>query len=183
MENISRSEQKRRYRQVEELARELSELSDRDIKKLPEGVDLILEEVRTIRGLRTGAKKRQIKHLSKQLHLVELSGIYEFLRTRKGSQLQEQKKFHLAERLRDDLINEAMDDHDKCRAGELVWEPSWKSAAIDQAISAHPGLSEIELRKLIHQYVRTRNMVYYRELFRLIKTSLEQEERQQKMGS
>ena len=51
MERVSRSEQKRRHKQVEELARELCELSDRDIKGLPVAVDLILEEVRAVRGL------------------------------------------------------------------------------------------------------------------------------------
>ncbi|MBC8208090.1 MAG: DUF615 domain-containing protein [Desulfobulbaceae bacterium] len=183
MEIISRSEQKRRYRQVEELARELSELSDRDIKKLPEAVDLILEEVRTIRGLKTGARKRQIKYLAKHLHEVELTGIYEFLRMRKGSQLHTKKKFHLAERLRDDLVNEAIEDQQECRATDTVWEPDWKSEVIRQAIATHPSLVERELRKAIHQYVRTRNMVHYRELFRMIKTALEQEERRRKMES
>lgn len=36
-ELISKSEQKRIYKQVEELARELADLSDKDLKKFPGG--------------------------------------------------------------------------------------------------------------------------------------------------
>ena len=65
VEKISRSEQKRLFKQGEALAAELAELSDNDLKKFP-GNDDIKKEIIACRGLKTGAKKRQIKYLANE---------------------------------------------------------------------------------------------------------------------
>ncbi|PID72990.1 MAG: hypothetical protein CR992_00465, partial [Desulfobacterales bacterium] len=54
---ISKSEMKRRFKQVEEAAAELALLSDNDLKKLPAS-DLVKEEIVACRSVKAGARKR-----------------------------------------------------------------------------------------------------------------------------
>lgn len=172
VEKISRSEQKRLFKQVEALAAELADLSDNDLKKLP-GNDEVKSEIVACRGLKTGARKRQIKYLAKILRQYSLDEIYMYLKARKGSSLKENQLFHQAERWRDVIINDAMAIYDECRRERSVFEPDFQSDNIREVIEELHDLDEKDLRRCTYQYVRTRNKTYYRELFRMIKAAIE----------
>jgi ribosome-associated protein len=174
-EQVSRSEVKRRFKQTEEVAAQLAELTDNDLKRLPCNEE-VKGEIRAIRTLKGGARKRQVKYLAKLLRQDEMAEVYDFLEDRKGSGLKEKKTLHEAERLRDVIINEAIDSHERCRREQEVWEMDWPSREIDAACARFPELSEGEVRKITYSYVKTRNRAHYRELFRMIKAAIDQEE-------
>ncbi|MEN8189972.1 MAG: ribosome biogenesis factor YjgA [Thermodesulfobacteriota bacterium] len=173
-EKISRSEQKRRHKQVGALAEELTALSDKDLKTL-EFEDEILDEIKTVRTVKGGARKRQVKYLAKLLHTIELDPVYEFLKRRKGSQLKDNQQFHEAERLRDAVINEALAVHQQYRVANQTWDLDYPSELIPQAGRDYRFLDPDQLRKSTYQYAKTRNKVHYRELFRMIKAAIEQQ--------
>lgn len=176
VEKISRSEQKRLFKQVEELAGELAELSDNELKKLPASGE-VLSEIRQCRGLKGSARKRQIKYLAKVLRREPLEEIYRFLEARKGSDLKENQLFHQAERWRDIIVNEAVELHDACRRDQVTFEPDYRSDFIPDLLDEMEGLNETDLRRCAYSYVRTRNKTHYRELFRMIKAAMEAKER------
>ncbi len=178
-ELLSRSEKKRIYKQVEELAREISTLSDRDLKSFPGG-PVLHEEIVATRGLKAGAKKRQIKYLAKLLRQGPIDEVYLFVTKRKGSDLHAKKQHHAAERMRDTLINEAMEAQQEYQARQLPFDLDWHSHYIDQLVEEYPGLKEVEIRTVIQQYVVTHNKSHYRELFRMMKAAVEQRERLEK---
>ncbi|MEE4243600.1 MAG: ribosome biogenesis factor YjgA [Desulfopila sp.] len=177
IERISRSEQKRLFKLVEELAVELTELTGKDIKKFPASEEIKVE-ISNCKGLSGGARKRQIKYLAKILRQEEsLEEMYQFLQSRKGSLLKENQLFHEAERWRDTIVNEAIERNDRCRSDQIAFEPDYHSALIADALAHFPSLDEMDLRRCTYQYVRTRNKTHYRELFRMIKAAVEMEER------
>ncbi len=178
-EYLSRSEKKRIYKQVEQLAQEVADLSDKELKVFPGG-PVINEEIRATRGLKGGSRNRQIKYLAKVLRQGPLEDIYLFVTNKKGSQLHAKNQFHVAERIRDTLINEAVELHQKCRSEQIPFEPDWDSPYIEAAIEEYPNLNESELRKIVYQYVTTRYKQHYRELFRVMKAAVEQKERLEK---
>jgi ribosome-associated protein len=178
-ELISRSEMKRIYKQVGELAREVADLSDKELKKFPGGT-VIHEEILATRGLKGGSRNRQIKYLAKVLRQGPLDEIYLYITKRKGSKLHKKKQFHTAERLRDTLINEAMEVHKECLSTQIPFEPTWSSEIIQEIIQDYPNLKEKELRSIIHQYITTHNKFHYRELFRIMKAAVDLRERMQK---
>lgn len=175
-EYVSRSEMKRIYKQVEELAKEIADLSDKELKSFPGG-PVIHEEILATRGLKGGSRNRQIKYLAKVIRQGPLDEIYLFITNRKGSKLHAKKQFHAAERIRDSLINEAMEVHQACLSSQVPFEPDWESDFIPDILEEYPNLKETELRRIIHQYVTTRNKYHYRELFRVMKAAVEQKER------
>lgn len=156
----------------------MANLSDKELLTFPGG-PVIHEEVLAIRGLKGGARNRQIKYLAKLLRQGPIEEMYLFVTNKKGSQLHAKKQFHIAERIRDTLINEAVETNDACKAEQIPFEPDWESPYIDAAIEEFPNLDESEVRKIVYQYVTTRNKQYYRELFRLMKAAIELKERQQ----
>lgn len=176
-EIISRSEVKRRLKRIEDTAAELAELTNSDLKLFP-GNDEMKREILVIRDLKGGARKRQVKHLAKLMRQAEepLDAIYDFLEQRKGSQQKSSQLLHEAEHLRDAIINEAIADYDNCRQQHLDWEPDWQSTVIDAALRQYPSLDQEAARKAAFQYVRSRNRTHYRELFRITKAAMEQEE-------
>lgn len=176
VEKISRSEQKRLFKQVEALAAELAALSDNDLKTFP-GNEEVKKEIIGCRGLKAGSRKRQIKYLAKVLRQYPLDDIYNYLKARKGSSLQENQLFHQAERWRDVIINDAMEVYDDCRRERLSFEPDYRSRIISEIMQELEEIDEKDLRRCAHQYVRTRNKTYYRELFRMIKAAIDGQER------
>ena len=179
VEKISRSEQKRLYRQVEQLAGELADLSDGELRKFP-GDDEIKVEIKACHGLKTGARKRQIKYLAKVLHRHPLEEIYLYLKSRKGSALQENQRLHQAERWRDIIINEAVEAAERYRQERSSFEPAYPSELIPDIKKELPGVDEKDVRRCAYEYVRTRNKGHYRELFRMIKAELDSQHRLEK---
>ncbi len=174
MEQLSKSELKRRHKQVEAAAREISALNDNELERLNLGGELI-ESVRLCRKLKGGALKRQIKYVAKLLKEQPVDEILNLLARQKGSKLQENKYHHQAERLRDAIINEALDYRDESLQAGVQMEMDWRSTALEEAISLYPELDEKELRRSAYQYVKRRNKVHSRELFRLIRAAAEKE--------
>jgi len=171
-EKLSRSEQKRQFKQVEAAAREISELKDADLGKL-NCSDELKQEIILSRKTKSGAKKRQIKFIAKLLQQEPLEEILLFLQDRKGSKLREDRYHHEAERMRDDIVDDALAAYEECRKFQEPWEIDWQSDALSETLRLLPGLDELEIRRSAHHYARSRNKSYYREIFRLIKAASE----------
>lgn len=178
-EKLSRSEIKRSFRRIEEAAAELADLSNNDLKKFPGGKE-ITDEIMACRGLKGGARNRQIKYLAKVMRQVPLDDVYTFLTDIKGSGLHKKEVLHEAERLRDAMINEAMEDHQHHLRMQVPWEPVWESNTLDHAVEKYQSLQKDEIRKSIYQYVKSRNIVHYRELFRILKAAIDLDEMKKK---
>ena len=173
-ERISKSEMKRRFKQEEEAAAELALLSDRDLEKLEVSSELKAEiiQCRTVKG---GARKRQIKFLAKVMREESVADILDFLAARKGSKLKDNKLHHEAERLRDSVITEAIEQQQLTLQQGLPWEPDWQGALIDDLVEKY-DIDSGDIRRTVHQYVKTRYHNHYREVFRIVKAALEKEE-------
>jgi ribosome-associated protein len=183
--NISRSEQKRRAKNLEKLAHELMELSNSDIRQLP--CDPALQqEISDARGLKASARKRQLKFIAKALRQMDADPLFAYLAKRKGSKLQEKKEFKLIELLRDDILNDAIfafqvaEEQDE---KEEALRSAWRSSALNEAMTTLPGLDERELRGLAERYARTRKPAHRRELFRILKAAQERLQYQKQRGN
>ncbi len=173
-EYISRSAQKRRFKDEEGVAEELSLLTDKDLKLLPAG-QAVKDEILRCRTVKGGARKRQVKYLAKVMREEPVEAILAFLADRKGSQVKVTKLQREVERLRDVIINEAIEEQQSTLQAGLPWEPHWQGPEIDAAVAHYP-IDEGDLRKTVHQYVKTRIHTYYREVFRILKAAVEKEE-------
>ncbi len=174
MEQLSKSELKRQHKQVELAAREIVQLNDDELNRLNLGPEAI-ETVQLCRRLKGGALKRQIKFLAKLLKQEPLDDILRLLAFQKGSKLRENKLHHEAERLRDAVINEALAARDEALRTDVMMEMDWPSEAIAEAVKRFPDADEGELRRSAYQYVRSRNRVHSRELFRLLRAAAEKQ--------
>ncbi len=176
VERISRSEQKRLFKQVEKLARELTALGHSEIKALPVD-DQVKEAICSSIGLKGGALKRQVKYLAKVLRANVVDDLYVHLAKKKGSALKENALLHEAERWRDVLINEFLElERDTIIEGGLL-EPDYASDLLDQLHVELPELDIAEIRRVLHTYARTRKKQHHRELFRMIKAAIDSRER------
>ena len=169
-ERISRSEQKRQFKRIESIARELSDLSSLDLKQLPASEPL-KEEITICWKTKSGARKRQIKYIAKMLQTESLNEILQFLQQRKGSKLEEKRRQHEAERLRDTIINDTLSSYEECRRYREEWDLNWESSAISSTVQHYPEIDENELRRSAYQYARNRSKTHYRELFRILKAA------------
>lgn len=172
-ERISKSEMKRRFKQEEEAASELALLSDKDLKKLEVG-DELKKEILECRRVKTGARKRQVKYMAKLMREESVGDILDFLAARKGSKLKENKLHHEAERLRDAVITEAIEQQQLSLQQRKPFEPDWKGQEIDNLTSRY-SIDSGDLRRTVHQYVKTRFHNHYKEVFRIVKAALEKD--------
>ena len=182
MENVSRSEKKRQFKHTEEIAQQLVELSVTEVKRLPCS-EVLKSEIRGASDLKGGARKRQVKYVAKMLRQESREEIYQFLESRKGSQLRSRQQLHEAERLRDALINEAMEDFQRCLAEQLDWEPDWESETVPALLKRFPEINEGDVRKSVYGFVKSRNRMYYRELFRIVKGAMDREEAKRRLSA
>jgi len=167
---VSKSEQKRRAKDLEKLATELCDLPYSEVDQLPCD-HLLREAVREAKGLKAGARKRQIKFMAKSLRETDAGPVFEFLTSRKGSKLKENRDFHILERLRDDILNDAIEAF--LQADENDSEPNahWQSPSLRAALDRLPELQEREIRALAERFARTRKPALRRELFRMLKAA------------
>jgi len=170
---ISKSARKRRFKDEENAAAELTLLTDKDLRDLPAGPPVKNEIIRC-RGLKAGARKRQIKYLAKVMREDSVEDILDYLAARKGSKLKANSLHREAERLRDAIINEAMDCHQLVLQEGTTWEPDWPGEELDAAVARYP-LDEGDLRRTVFQYVKTRVHTHYRETFRMLKAAIEKD--------
>ncbi len=179
MIQISRSEQKRQYRNVETAVRELVSMSDAQLSRVPASEQAIVE-MKNCRGLKAGSLKRQIKYVTKLLQQEPLDEIFAFLSQVKGSKLEENRYEHQAEQLRDAIVNEALQSYQDAQQVEQPWPIDWQSEVIDQVIILFPDIDENQLRSSAHQYARSRIKAHYREIFRLIRAAADKQRRAQR---
>lgn len=170
---ISRSEQKRRVKDVEGLAAELVTLSVADIKRLPCD-DQLKVEIKNTAVMKAGSRRRQIKFIAKQIRQGDFEPLYDFLAEKKGSKLKENKAFHELERLRDDIITEAIAAARVTEEREDTLDAGWHSTLISRAADEFPGLDPVAVKAAAISYAKSRKPVYGREIFRLLKAAMEQ---------
>ena len=174
MERLSKSELKRLHKQVETAAKEVAALNDNELGKLQLGSEVV-EAVQLCRTLKGGSLKRQTKYVAKLLKQGEVNDLLKQLAQMKGSRLEENHFHHQAERLRDAIINEALDFRDECLQEGVAMEMDWPSDILDGLVGEHSHFDELELRRSAYQYVKTRNKVHSRELFRILRAAAEKQ--------
>lgn len=182
IENISRSEKKRRSKGVENLVYELLNLSVKNIKALPCDQS-IKEEIEAARGLKGGTLKRQGKYIAKVLRKdVEAVGeLLSYMEDVKGSKLKETGEFHELERLRDDIINEALSISDaemkevKRAHPSMRRQENYHEGSIEAIAKILPGLSASDMKRAAARYAQTRQPRYSREIFRMLKSALDRQ--------
>ena len=174
MERLSKSELKRQHKQIESAAKEVSVLNNNELGQLELDAEVI-GAVKLSRTLKGGALKRQLKYVAKLLKQGEIDDLLKRLAQMKGSRLHENKFHHQAERQRDAIINEALDFRDECLQLGISMEMDWPSDALGEVVESCPDIDELELRRSAYQYVRTRNKVHSRELFRALRAAAEKQ--------
>ena len=179
--SLSKSEKKRRAKNIEKLAFELVELSTVDIKKLPCD-DVIKDEIVAGKNLKAGARKRQIKYLTKNLRQIDADPLLDFMASKKGSHLKEKKEFHELENLRDSIINEALAAAKTAKEASTELGKQWDSPALLAASQEFPDLDLDAVRQSAWRYTRSRKAPQSREIFRLLKAAAERKRWNKKQG-
>lgn len=178
---LSRSEQKRQSKAVEQLVQELVNLSGRDISSLPCD-DFFKDEIRQANSLKGGSRKRQVKYISKGLRREPeiVDQLLDFMQERKGSQLKQDREFHEVERLRDTIINSVIALHEEARqAGhqlDIANLEGQSIPAIQEITAAIPELDKNTLLTAAWQYARSRKPTFNREIFRMIRAAREKQQ-------
>jgi len=175
---LSKSERKRRAKDIEQLVLELAALPEREIDMIPCDPD-IQDEIHAAKDLKGGAKKRQLKYVTKLLRKKNVDDLFNFLARHKGSQLKSKREFHNLEHLRNLLIDEVMLRYEENVLNSRYIEEhdpidfSWQSEALDTICHQLPGIDREQLKNIAIQFARTRNRKFSRELFRMLKGAFE----------
>lgn len=172
-QQISRSEQKRRVKSLEDLAAELVALSTNEIKRLPCD-DFLKDEIRSTTDMKAGSRKRQIKYIAKQIRQADFEPLFNFLAEQKGSKLKQTKTFHELERLRDDIITEAIEAGREAEGRNERLDSKWASELIGMAARHFPSLDQSATKAAAIKFARSRKPAFSREIFRLLKAAMEQ---------
>jgi len=173
---LSRTEQKRRIKEVEKLVKGLVELPKQQLSKLPCDSEMVFlfKEVHSLKG---GARKRQIKYLTKMLKNEPLEELYAFVEKRKGSTLRENKQFHELEYLRDSLLAEAIEQRKILRSEQQELSETWSSDTVAEIKQLLPMIDGVGLSRLSAIFARTRQIRHSREIFRILRAAQEQADR------
>lgn len=176
MEKLSRSEQKRWAKNIEKLTAELADLGQGEIRKLP-CEKWLQDEIADISKLKAGARKRQLKYVTKNLRTIDPNPLFDFLSEQKGSQLKQNQEFHELEKTRDRIIDDVLAAATEANAiGEQV-STDYPSPALDAAVVRFPELNIHEVRTSALRFVRTRKTMHSKEIFRSLKTAADQAKR------
>ena len=171
---ISKSEKKRLAKEVEKLSQELILLSSSAIDKLPCD-DFIKTEIKAAKDQKAGAKKRQIKYITKCLRELDPTPLMDFLESHRGSKLKQNQTFHELERFRDDIITEAIEATRQADHFEVPLDSSWNCQAIDVAEERFPGIDTAAVKLAAIKFARNRKPVFSREIFKILKSVMEQQ--------
>ncbi|NLX19597.1 MAG: DUF615 domain-containing protein [Desulfobulbus sp.] len=179
---ISRSEQKRRIKEIERLVEELITLPAHELRKtsLPEE---IRESLLSAAHLPDKVKKREIKYLTRLIREYPLESLYELVSSRRGHKLKERQLVKTIDFYRQALISEALEQEKLCRSGGGDWTENWSSATIAQLQHTIPVIDPLTLSRLAYLFVRTRNPRYNREIFRYLRSMQELHNRNQQRSS
>lgn len=179
---LSRSEQKRRIKQLGKLVVELVALPPGLIGKLPVNAE-IREYLGEVKGLKGSARKRQIKYITKLLRNEQSEPLYDFVSKRKGNYLIQNKQFHEIEYLRDILIEEAIETRRQARAEHHDMVEHWDSKVILDIADELPLIDSKALTRLSFLFAMTRSKKHSREIFRVLQAAQEQEEIKRKQNN
>ncbi|MGD9949550.1 MAG: DUF615 domain-containing protein [Desulfobulbus sp.] len=173
---ISRSEQKRRIKEVEHLVGELVKLPRQalmQVEGLDEIRDLLIETVE----MEGSVRQRQIKYLTKFVAAMPLEPLYTLVSKYRGKALSEKKQQHTIEFFRDALINEALEVQRQFEEyGEELTE-NWESETVVELQAEMPEIEPMTLTRLSYLFARTRNPRHSREIFRYLKSIQEMRQR------
>jgi ribosome-associated protein len=174
---ISRSEQKRRIKEIENLVSEIVTLPPQVLKQapVPEELRQLLLETGKLQG---SVKQRQVKYLTKLVQEHPVEALYELVGRYRGKNLAAQKQLHTLEYYRDALINEALEKQQVCRQCNMEWEENWASETLIELRTHMPEIDELTLSRLSYLFSRTRNPRYSREIFRYLRSAQELQQRQ-----
>lgn len=171
---VSRSEQKRRMKQLEKLVHELSGLPPAVIDSLPcsDEISALLRQASHLKG---GARKRELKYITRLLNndAEEIDCLYRYMAVKQGAALQENRDFHELEYIRDSLISEAIEQRNRARENGEELEEDWPSRVLEEIGLEYPGVDRFQLGRLAMLYARTRNRKHGREIFRLLRAAQE----------
>lgn len=178
---ISRSEQKRRMKMLEELVAEICALPLVLIRQLPldDEIRMLLTEAAALKG---GARNRQVKYVTRLLKDVPTEEVYDFLAKRRGAALQAKKMFHDLEYLRDALLSEAIACQQEAEANQEDFGEDWESRVVAEMLAALPRLDARAMTSLAWMYAQGRNPRYSREIFRQLRAAQEQKKRAEARG-
>lgn len=174
--DLSKSEQKRRMKMLEELVAEIASLPLALIRQLPLDAE-ILELLAETASLKGGARNRQVKYVTKLLKDIPVEPVYEFLSQRKGAALQEKKDFHELEYLRDALLSEAIARQEEAEVDGEDFGEDWESRVVAEIKRTLPRIDARALASLAWMYSRGRNARYSREIFRQLRAAHELQKR------
>lgn len=179
---ISRSEKKRRVKDVEKLVAELSNLPSHLFDHLPLTDDFksLLFEAQNLTG---SNKNRYIKYLTRLIQEQPIEDLYVFLSTHRGKSLIERKQFRDLEYFRDALINEAIEQKRICRECHEDWTERWESKTLLDLKEQLPDIDPLALSRLSYLFVQTRNQRYSREIFRHLRAAQDLLQRKRKAAS
>jgi ribosome-associated protein len=170
---FSKTARKQQAKELEELAMELATLSPAELTALPADEPL-KTEIREVRGLQGGSRKRQVKYIARTLRQLDPEPLFNFLTRKRGSKLEKDRVFHDLERLRDAIIAEAIDGQRLAMAARLVFpEPDWQCEALQEAVENWPDLDRIAVRQAAIRFALTRKPAHKKEIFRQLKAALE----------
>ena len=173
---LSRSEKKRRIKELEKLVDEMGRLPAVSIKSLPcdEEICGLLRQVSSLKG---GARKRQIKYVTKLLKSSpdNIDSLYAFMTQKQGAALQDKREFHKIEYIRDSLLNEALEQRRNAKENHEELEENWSSLVVQEVSSQFPGIDQMLLKRLAWLFARTRNRKHSREIFRILRAAQEDE--------
>lgn len=173
---ISRSEQKRRIKEVEQLVAELVSLPPQVLERapFPDEIKLLMHETAKLQG---STRQRQIKYLTKQIQELPLKELYELVGKHRGKALTERKQLHEMEFYRDTLINEAIERRQECHENNLEWAEDWTSNTLTELKAQMPEIDILTLSRLSYLFARTRNLRHSREIFRYLRSIQELRQR------
>jgi ribosome-associated protein len=166
---ISRSEQKRRVKEVEKLVAELVKLPAHALAKI-EDLEEVREGLVEAAQLEGSVRQRQIKYLTKRIALLPLEPLYELVGQYLGKELIEKKQQHTIEFFRDRLISEALLVEREAQEQGEEWGEGWSSKTVAEMQGLMPEIDPLTLTRLSYLFARTRNPRYSREIFRYLKS-------------
>ena len=173
---ISRSEKKRRLKEVEKLIAELVTLPTQmlDRSPCPDDIKPLLHEAGRLQG---SGKQRHIKYLTKLLQEQPVDELYDFVGKHRGKGLAERKQLHTLEFYRDTLINEAIEKRQMCHENRTDWEENWASDTLKELKAQMPEIDILTLSRLSYRFSQNRNPRHSREIFRYLRSIQELRQR------
>jgi len=173
---ISRSEQKRRIKDIVQLVTETANLPTQMLDRLPctDEIKLLFHEAAKLQG---SGKQRHIKYITKLIQEQSLEELYDFVGKHRGKALLEQKQLHTLEFYRDTLINEAIEQQQVCHENRTDWVEDWESDTLTELKAQLPEIDVLTLSRLSYRFAQTRNLRHSREIFRYLRSVQELRQR------